>query len=96
MSPGEALPEFNDFEEVNNMLAERVTNWTAQFVQQGMQQGMQQGEIALLERQLTKRFGPLSEETRTRLQTATREQLDLWAERILDANTPDEIFQDQP
>ncbi len=35
--------------------------------QQGMQQGMQQGEAALLERQLTRRFGPPSADTLARL-----------------------------
>ena len=100
MSSDDALPEFNEFEEVNNMLAERVTKWTAQFVQQGVEQGMQQGmqqgvqlgEIALLTRQLTKRFGPLSDATRQRLDTATLAQLDTWADRILDADSLDAVF----
>ena len=43
---------------------------------------------------LTKRFGPLSAETLTRLQTATCEQLEIWAENLLDAATLDEVFKD--
>lgn len=65
-------------------------------VQQGMQQGMQQGErnkaIAILTRHLTKRFGPLSDATRQRLDTATLDQLDTWADRILDADSLDAVF----
>ena len=43
-------------------------------------------------RQLTKRFGPLSPDTAQRLQTATTEQLELWADRILEAPTLAAVF----
>lgn len=73
---------------------------TKRGLQQGLEQGLEkglekgkiQGEAAVLQRQLTKRFGPLTEETQMRLKTATLEQLDLWAERILDAPTLTGIF----
>ena len=52
-----------------------------------MQQGMREGEATLLERQLTRRFGPLSAETQSRLKNATLEQLEHWADNILDAKT---------
>ena len=71
-----------------------------QGMQQGMQQGIQQGKLEgksegkaeLLQRQLTKRFGPLSPDTAQRLNTATTEQLELWADRVLDAPTLDAVF----
>ena len=53
------------------MLAESVIEWTQDWKQQGLQQGLQQGKVALLERQLSKRFGPLNESTRNRLNNAT-------------------------
>ncbi len=66
-------------------------------LQQGMQQGMQQGklegETMVLERLLTKRFGPLSDETCARLRTATQSQLEQWADRILDAPTLAAVFE---
>jgi hypothetical protein len=43
---------------------------------------------------LTKRFGPLDAETLTRLQTSPCEQLESWAENLLDAATLDEVFKD--
>jgi hypothetical protein len=43
---------------------------------------------------LNKRFGPLNAETLTRLQTAPCEQLENWAENLLDAATLDEFFKD--
>ena len=45
--------------------------------------------------QLRPRFGPVSEATRTRLQSATPEQLETWAERLLDAPNSDAVFREQ-
>jgi flagellar biosynthesis/type III secretory pathway protein FliH len=59
---------------------------------EGMQQGKLDGEAILLERQINKRFGTVSEETRTRLKTAITEQLELWADHVLDAPTLDAVF----
>ncbi|MGL1832963.1 DUF4351 domain-containing protein [Rhodocyclaceae bacterium SMB388] len=49
----------------------------------------------ILERQLTKRFGPVDEACRARLRSATVEQLECWADRILDAQTVDAVFTEQ-
>jgi hypothetical protein len=65
-----------------------------QGLMQGMQQGMQQGETALIERQITRRFGPLSAETQARLKAATLAQLEHWADNILDARTLEDVFKD--
>ena len=65
-----------------------------QGMQQGIRQGIRQGESALLERQLTRRFGAPSAETLARLQVATVEQLEQWAENILDATTLEDVFKD--
>ena len=61
-------------------------------MQQGMRQGKLEGEAAVLERQLTRRFGPLSVEVRARISGATLEQLEHWADTILDAKSLDEVF----
>ncbi len=60
----------------------------------GIEKGMRQGESALLERQLTRRFGPPSAEALGRLNAATVEELEQWAENILDATTLEEVFKD--
>ena len=59
------------------------------------EEGIEVGMASLVERQLTRRFGPLGEEHRQRLQHATPDQLALWAERLLEARTLEAVFQMQ-
>ena len=61
-------------------------------VQQGMQQGVQQGQAKLLIRLLTHRFGPLPDDMHQRLEQATTEEIDVWAGRVLEANSLDQVF----
>ena len=70
-------------------LAERLRT---EGMQQGMQQGMQKGELNVLLRLLTRRFGPLDSATKLRLQEASSEELERWADNILDAASLDEVF----
>jgi len=90
--PGIALPEVGNLMEIKTMLAESVIEWTEQWKQLGRQEGRLEGELVLLERQLGKRFGPLTEETRARLRKATTEQLETWADRVLEAKTLEDVF----
>ena len=63
---------------------------------EGMAEGQTMGRYAVLQRQIAKRFGLdfLDVHIQERLRTATTEQLDLWAERILDAETIKDVFRD--
>ena len=70
------------------MLAERVISWTEEW----KQDGIVLGEAKFLRRQLTRRFGPLSEELDGKISQATEQQLELWADNILDAKTLDDVF----
>ncbi|MBK1633606.1 hypothetical protein CKO31_23245 [Thiohalocapsa halophila] len=58
----------------------------------GWEEGKQEGEAALLVMLLSQRFGPLSEDTRARLEQADAAQLERWARRLLDAATLAEVF----
>lgn len=73
------LPLPSDLEESNAMLAERIAYWR--------EESRLAGRADMLGRQLTRRFGPLPDWAQTRLDTATVEQLDTWADAILDAPT---------
>jgi hypothetical protein len=48
----------------------------------------------MLRRLLTRRFGPLPDRVEQRLHTATVQDLERWAERVLDAPHLDEVFRD--
>lgn len=61
----------------------------------GIKKGMQQGERILLSRQLHRRFGlSFSGVYKKRLEEANTTQLLLWGDRILDAGSLDDVFQD--
>jgi len=74
-------------------LAERLRS-------EGRVEGRVEGEVlgkhAVLRRQIARRFGEgiLDLLMQERLRAATAEQLDLWADRILDARTIEEVFRD--
>ncbi|QEA40050.1 DUF4351 domain-containing protein [Pistricoccus aurantiacus] len=60
--------------------------------QEGRQEGIQQGEQGLLRKLLERRFGPLESATEQRLQNATTEELEHWAENLLEAQSLREVF----
>jgi hypothetical protein len=59
---------------------------------QGMQQDMQQEAVNMLVRQIKRRLGSVSDEIRQRLNSAETDQLEHWADNILDAKTLDDVF----
>jgi hypothetical protein len=63
-----------------------------QLIQQGTAKGKAEGKAELILRQLTLRFGAVSEDLTTRVRSATPEQLDAYAERILTAPTIEDVF----
>ena len=71
---------------------EKMATWSERTRQEGIQQGLQQGEAAVLIRQLRKKFGNLPDEQRQRIETADTETLLEWSERILTAESIDEVL----
>ena len=61
-------------------------------LEKGREEGRTQGTASVLLRLLNRRFGPLSADVTRRLAQSTPEQLEIWAERVLDARTIDEVF----
>ncbi|MEA3643967.1 MAG: DUF4351 domain-containing protein [Lamprobacter sp.] len=55
--------------------------------EEGLQQGLEQGESTILRRLLTRRFGPLPAWAEQRLAGATTDQLEAWADAVLEAAT---------
>ncbi len=60
--------------------------------QQGRQEGRQEGQRGVVLKQLRVRFGEVPDRVVARVDAATSEQLDRWAERILTAKSIDEVL----
>ena len=66
-----------------------------QIRQEGIEQGRREGECAVLLRQLRRRFGDaVNADIEQRIATASIEQIDTWAERVLSAATLTELWAD--
>jgi hypothetical protein len=78
----------SDLWEKQAMLSERFDEWEDQF----RREGRKDGEATLLTLQLRKRFGELPESVRTRVSEARPEELEHWAERLLEASSLDDVF----
>ncbi|NEX23334.1 Rpn family recombination-promoting nuclease/putative transposase [Thiorhodococcus mannitoliphagus] len=96
--PGAELPNVNDLQEMRAMLAERVKTWTEEWKQEGLkeglEQGLSQGEARLLRRQLIRRFGALPAWAEAHLEQASEDELEVWADRVLECATLEEILKD--
>ncbi len=80
------------FDGVKHLLDSKDEQWK----QEGEVKGRVEGRQDMLQRLVNKRFGQniLDFHNQEQLRKATLEQLDLWAERILDAKNVDEVFKD--
>ncbi len=63
-------------------------------LKEGEARGIERGEATVLEKQLRLRFGELPEDLRARLAHAKTPELERWAERILSADTLEEVFRE--
>ncbi|MCK5887058.1 MAG: DUF4351 domain-containing protein [Alcanivorax sp.] len=72
---------------------EKHMQYVTSFERLAKQDGVQQGTVELLIRQLTHRFGPLPDEVRPRLERATPAEIETLADRILEANSLEQVFE---
>lgn len=63
-------------------------------IQRGIQQGLIEGEFKFLMRQLQRKFGTVPAVYLARLQQADAETLLKWGEKILEAKTLQEMFEE--
>ncbi len=69
-----------------------VTSFERLAKEEGREEGLLRGQISLLKRQLKRRYHQLPSWVEERLGQASREELESWAERVLDAESLDEVF----
>ncbi len=66
--------------------------WERQGLEKGIEKGIPVGEVLLLKRQLTRRFGPIPQWVEAKLAEAEPAQLEVWGERVLDAPLLEAVF----
>ena len=59
---------------------------------EGRNEGIQLGEASILKRLLTRRFERLPEWAEERLEKANRDELEHWADRVIDAESLEQVF----
>ena len=80
-------------EEIKTMLAlNEIELKQTRFYQEVVEEGRQEGEQILLQRMLTRRFGVVPDWAQERLLEAGPEQLEQWADRLLEAPTLETVF----
>jgi hypothetical protein len=95
--PGGASGELNNWWEKQTMLSENFDRWEEELRQEGRKaghvEGRHEGEMALLRRQLRKRFGVVPDWVHNALCDASPGQIEQWGERLLDVASLNELFE---
>ncbi len=65
-----------------------VTSWE----RRGLERGILQGEATLLKRQLKRRFDQLPKWVEERLDRASRDELEGWGDRVIEAKALEDVF----
>ena len=78
------------------MLSQRIEQWAEGYLAIGRTEGRLEGEIGVLTRQLTRRFGALPTWAENRLNAATEEGLAEWADAVLDASSLADVLGPPP
>ncbi len=77
-------------------LAEKFDQWAEEYKQEGQKEGQKEGkkegEALVLQRLLSRRFGPLPPEVLGRIASASEEDINQWVDRILDAACLEDVF----
>ena len=66
--------------------------WVQEGRQEGLEKGMEKGEAKALPRQIQVKFGPPEPAVAARIQAAESAQVERWLERILTANSLEELL----
>jgi len=77
-------------EEVETMLAESIDRWNREL----REEGVQEGEARVVLRLLRLKFGPLEPEIEDRVRSADADRLLQWGERVLTAESLQDVFRD--
>ncbi|MCD2448841.1 hypothetical protein GO003_000295 [Methylicorpusculum oleiharenae] len=100
----ESIPEYQELTEVNAMLAERLTDWTLQWKKEGEEIGEKRGQkigeergqkkeaLRLLIKLTSLKYGELPDWALQKMEQADIQQLEIWSERILTAESLESLL----
>lgn len=77
---------------MSNFAERFIQEGLAQGLEQGLERGEQRGEATMLLRLLHLKFGELPEAVRRRIEDADAQTLLSWSDRVLTAETIDEVI----
>ncbi len=85
--------EAEEFDKIMSRLEDdEVQEMKMSMAEWWQKQGRKQGEVSLLKRQLKRRFNELPQWIDQRLEQASRQELEGWADRVLDAERLEDVF----
>jgi len=84
----------SSLEEIETMLLESIDRWDRELREKALQEGRQEGEARVVLQLLRLKFGPLDPEIEDRVRSADADRLLGWSERILTAESLQDVFRD--
>jgi len=94
-TPGGPVEGVEDLQAMGTLIEARMQEWEEGWLREGREQGLREGEAQLLQRLLERRFGELPDWAKERLTEASPTQLERWADRLLDIDSLDSLFQEE-
>ena len=96
------VSEIRDLMEIRSMLSETIQMWKMEFREEGLKEGrseglregLREGQARFLLHVLRKRFGELPDWVQPCVLQASQEQIEAWAERVLDVRSLDALIND--
>jgi hypothetical protein len=79
-------------EETKAMLETKMARWEREWQERSEAHGKREGSAAVLTRLLERRFGPLDDSVRARIDAASPDELLVYADRVLDAKDIGSVF----
>lgn len=93
--PNITLEEFQSIHNIAMTIENNTIDWSIPYIEQGREQGLKEGEAravqVMLQKLLTRKFGPLSSELIKQIESAEMDALEKLVEEILDIESMDEV-----
>jgi hypothetical protein len=86
------IPRIENLQEVKTMLVENVAKWADEIRRESTKKAKKEGNVNLLTKLLKLKFGSFPSKYHTMIQAANVRIIEGWAEKILTANTIEDIF----